>query len=158
MESSRLTNAASASSSRTIEFSGASANLCISLSSLIALSERLRTQMEYSKAPARANMKLVLPQPGGPCSKYPLLQTFYTIINIIIRVTPRTKSISLISPVRYSSRPVPVVAVYKLPHVRYNAIRHSLVQHNTLQWTSLSWVTELDPIGASDYVHQGVTR
>ena len=35
--------------------------------------DHLRLEMPRSRCPARAVIKLVLPQPGGPCSKIPRL-------------------------------------------------------------------------------------
>ncbi len=56
------------SSRRMMEFSGASASLCMSLSSDMPRSDRLSTQMEKWSSPARAVMNEDLPQPGGPYS------------------------------------------------------------------------------------------
>ena len=73
LASSRLTKTASTSSRRMIEFSGASANLWASRSSDIDRSDRFSTQIEYWSSPAKAVIYEVLPQPGGPCRRYPLL-------------------------------------------------------------------------------------
>ena len=73
-----LTNAASTSSSRMIEFSGASAKRCMRRSSDIPLSAKLSTQMEKWSSPARAVMNEVLPHPGGPYNFFGGEKRFYS--------------------------------------------------------------------------------
>ena len=52
--------------------SGAFDSRWLSLSSVNPRSERFRRHMSYDSAPASAWMNDDLPDPGGPCSRYPL--------------------------------------------------------------------------------------
>ena len=65
-EASRDTKAASMSSRRRMVLRGRSAILACRTVSVIEESERLRTEMPRPRWPARARIRLVLPQPGGP--------------------------------------------------------------------------------------------
>jgi hypothetical protein len=51
------------------EESGKCASRCVSFESVSPRSERFSRQMPWSRAPARAVMKLLLPEPGAPCSR-----------------------------------------------------------------------------------------
>ena len=65
-EASRDTKAASMSSRRRMVLRGRSAILACRTVSVIEESERFRTEMPRPRWPARARIRLVLPQPGGP--------------------------------------------------------------------------------------------
>jgi hypothetical protein len=68
----RLLNAASTSSMRIKLRSGAFDSRWLSLSSVKPRSERFSRHISYDSAPASAWMNDDLPDPGGPCSRYPL--------------------------------------------------------------------------------------
>lgn len=67
----RRLKAESTSSRSTKLRSGTNPKRWFSLSSVNPRSARLRRQMLYDTAPAKACMKLVLPDPGGPWRRYP---------------------------------------------------------------------------------------
>lgn len=65
-------NIASISSKSTNDLDGTSPISCITKSSDILISFKLNTHKVYLSSPANAIIMDVLPQPGGPYSRYPL--------------------------------------------------------------------------------------